>query len=227
MKYLEILSLEYKEQYNQYRWIGTMQSVILTFYGVVASASLLIASKFVGTNSAQSDFLWPSRIAVFLGLLGITVAIGLIKSRGMQARTAKYLAAILNEMAHLSKDPVLPPNTALRYRGLCTSKGQFAFLDTGNIAVYLSFVFGQLLTIVGLFVSISIEVRNEIDFEPHWLWLLLVLAVILVLPKWLLSIMRKAEQCALDDDFYKLKDSIGLVEGMRKFGITGSEDAGS
>lgn len=225
MNYSEILSLEYQEQYNQYRWIGTMQSVILTFYGAVTSFSLFAVSKSTGTSSSLSDFLWPSRLLVFFGVLGVIVAIGLIKSRGMQARTAKYLEAMICEMASLSQDPV-PDKTALRYRRLCSSQGRFAFLDTSNIATYLAFVFGLLLTAVGLVVAIVIDVEFEADVWLLWFGPLGVLVVVLVVSKWILGAMWNAEQCAVDLDFCNLKDSRGLQECMQKFGYGADDVAG-
>ena len=154
--YIEILKNEYSEQYNQYRWIGTMQSVILTFYGAIAAFSIFAVSKFYTSNNAQSydcsnSVTFCSFVLLAIGILGILVGIGLIHSRSMQYRTQRYLSSILYELARISKKDNLLDKTSLRIRALCSSRSKFKFLDTSNIAAYLSFTSGISILLVGIF----------------------------------------------------------------------------
>lgn len=219
MKYAELLALEYQEQYNQYRWIGTMQSVVLTFFGVVTSAILLIMTKFLGEDPSFSDLLWPSRVAIILGIIGICVSIGLVKSRGMQNRTARYLAALVFEMAKHAEDPSIPEKTSLRYRGLCSSKGRFAFLDTSNIATFLALVFSVLLGVAGAAINYLIEVKAQSILVIGWRHGILLFLLLLCVSWLLLHLAQKSELQSVDCDFNYFKNKIGLKDSMKTFGF--------
>jgi len=104
MKHIDILETEYKEQYNQYRWIGQMQSYVLTFYGAVTVFSFAAMAAFRPQPPAQIDYHWPAVIMILLGFLGILVGYGLFRSRTMQRRTALYLKSLLLQMTNSAED---------------------------------------------------------------------------------------------------------------------------
>jgi len=150
MKHVDILETEYKEQYSQYRWIGQMQSHVLTFYGVVVAFSFAAIAAFRQLPSTQIDYRLPAVITIMLGLLGLLVGYGLFRSRTMQRRTAKYLGAIINQMLNSAEDNVPLKESALRYRSLCSTKGHFKFLDTMNIVILIALYSGETFFLGGI-----------------------------------------------------------------------------
>ena len=155
----DVLKLEYEQQYQQYRWIGQQQSAFLTFYGVLISASILlfgIFAKFGNSQSLDQTYLaWLGGGLLFYGIIGYFLTAYLISSKAMQMRTAIYLAELLKDMCDLAPvEKVLssvsePIGSSFRFRALCTSKGRFKALDTGNIAIAIAFIAGTLLISIG------------------------------------------------------------------------------
>lgn len=149
MKYRDVLEMEYKEQYNQYRWIGQMQIAVLTFYGVVTTIVAAAVAAFRPQAPIPIDYRWPAAIMIALGLLGIFVGYGLFRSRIMQRRTALYLLTVLVQMANSVDDASSVNDPALRFRKLCSTKGYFRLWDTMNIIILIAFYSGEFLILTG------------------------------------------------------------------------------
>jgi hypothetical protein len=149
MKHIAVLETEYKEQYNQYRWIGQMQAGILTFYGVVATVAMLAVAALRPQPPTPIDLRWPGGVMVGVGFLGILVGYGLFRSRTMQRRTALYLKSLLVQMARETEDASSVNDSALRFRSLCDTRGRFKMWDTMNIAILIAFYSGEAFIITG------------------------------------------------------------------------------
>lgn len=136
-----------------------------------------------------------------------------------QKRTAKYLIGLVTEMAlqrngdgHLNK-------SALRYRALCKSKGMFFFLDSGNIATYLTLAFGLLFIAIGGAVDIAIEGEAEgILLSTR----LLVVTVLLVfVGSYILLILGlKVEDFSVQRDFEKAGQQDAIEVNRKQFGFS-------
>lgn len=150
MNYKDVLNTEYKEQYNQYRWIGQIQAIVLTFYGVVTTFA--IATMVVLSSQSQNkiDYNWPAGIMIGIGFLGLLLGYGLFRSRTMQRRTYLYLNLLLMQMADNVEDAEPIKNSALRFRSLCSTQGRFKLSDTINIAILIAFYSGEVLLFVGI-----------------------------------------------------------------------------
>ena len=135
MTHDKLLEVEYKEQYNQYRWIGQMQGLVLIFYGAVAAFGLRASANTAGA-------------LVGVGLLGIFTGFALLNSRLMQMRTARYLVELLCQIGE-GVDSWALDKTALRYRALCGTSGHFSLLDTMNTGFLIAFFSGGALFIYG------------------------------------------------------------------------------
>lgn len=152
MKHIDILETEYKEQYNQYRWIGQMQSYVLTFYGAVTLFSFAAMAAFRPQPPDQIDHRLLALVMIVLGFLGILVGYGLFRSRTMQNRTALYLRSLLLQMANAAEDHDSLCGSALRFRSLISTKGRFKMWDTMNIAILIAFYSGESFVLTGVLV---------------------------------------------------------------------------
>jgi len=156
MEHIDILETEYKEQCNQYRWIGQMQSYVLAFYGAVTVFSFTAMAAFHPQLPAQIDYRWPAVLMIVLGLLGILVGYGLFRSRTMQRRTALYLTSLLLQMTNSAEDYASLKESSLRFRSLVSTKGRFKFWDTMNIAILIAFYSGESFVLAGFLAFIVV-----------------------------------------------------------------------
>jgi uncharacterized membrane protein (DUF485 family) len=156
MKHIDILETEYKEQYNQYRWIGQMQSYVLAFYGAVTVFSFAAMAAFRPQPPAQIDYRWPAVVMIVLGFLGILVGYGLFRSRTMQRRTGLYLKSLLLQMTNSAEDYSSLKESSLRFRSLASTKGRFKLWDTMNIAILIAFYSGESFVLAGFLAFIVV-----------------------------------------------------------------------
>jgi len=150
MKHNNLLETEYKEQYNQYRWIGQMQLAVLTFYGIVTTIAIAAVASFRPQGPNPIDYRWPAVIMIILGSLGLFIGYGLFRSRTMQRRTALYLKTLLIQMLDAADDAKDLEYSALRFRNLCSTKGRFKMWDTINIVILIALYSGEALLITGI-----------------------------------------------------------------------------
>ncbi len=150
MKHIDVLETEYKEQYNQYRWIGQMQVAVLTFYGVVTAFAMAAVAAFRPQTPTAIDYRWPAGVMIVLGFLGLFVGYGLFRSRTMQRRTARYLTTLLVQMASDVDDAKSVKNSALRFRSLCSTRDRFMLWDTMNIVILIALYSGEVFLITGI-----------------------------------------------------------------------------
>lgn len=159
MQHSEVLRMEYGEQYNQYRWIGQMQAVVLTLYGAITTFALASVAALRGLLPQEIDLSWPALVMAVLGFLGLLVGYSLFRSRIMQRRTAQYLVSLLRQLEQetrggstgTSGEPK-PSTSALRFRGLCTTANRFSLWDTMNITILVAVFAGFSLLVTGLLV---------------------------------------------------------------------------
>jgi hypothetical protein len=157
MKHADILEMEYREQYNQYRWIGQMQVAVLTFYGIVSTFATLAVAAFRPEDPTTVYYRWPAGVMIVLGIFGMFIGWGLFRSRIMQLRTARYLAILLVQMAGAAQDIVSVSGSALPFRTLCSTRGRFRLWDTMNIVILLAFFLGEGFLLAGAFAWLVIE----------------------------------------------------------------------
>ena len=156
MKYVDVLQTEFKEQENQYRWIGQMQNAVITFYAAVAAFSMLAVTALRPQASTPIDLPWPGGVMIAVGILGILVTVGLFHSRTMQRRTAWYLGLLLVQMAKETDDYAPAKNSALLQRSLCTTRDRFRLLDTMNVVTLIAFYSAVAFIITGVFVLLVV-----------------------------------------------------------------------
>ena len=106
MKHSHVIEIEYKEQFNQYRWIGHMQAIVISLYTATTTIGLAITVLFWPQDHALIDYCWLAVVIIFMGLLGILVGYGLFRSRTMQLRTSLYLRTLLIQLAESDEDLV-------------------------------------------------------------------------------------------------------------------------
>jgi hypothetical protein len=216
MTHTELLETEYKEQYNQYRWIGTMQSVVLTFYGAVASFSLLAVVALRPQPPDKLDYRWIAAVFVADGLLGIFTGAALFRSRSMQRRTAWYLVCLLDQMTRGIESWIIE-RTALRYRALCTSGARFSLSDTMNAAFLIALVSGEAFLVIG------IGVLAVIQFGLDSTWAILagvaLFAVAVLVTLFVAERYTKAESRRMSCDYLEADHGRGLGDMRRKFGL--------
>ena len=218
MKHIDLLETEYKEQYNQYRWIGRMQSVVLTFYGAVATFSLLAAAALRPQPPTPIDYRWIAGVLGGVGLLGIFVGIALFRSRSMQRRTAWYLTYLLDQMASNIEDASAVEESALRYRGLCTTGGRFKLMDTMNAAFLIALFSGETLFICGsaVFSVTQFEVASERAIAVGLvIFLVTVVLTPIIVQRYLMDAETKRMRC----DYFELERSRGLEQMRKKSGL--------
>ena len=142
MKHSDVLEIEYKEQSNQYRWIGHMQAIVISLYTAIITLGLAIAVSFWPQDHALIDFHWLAVVIIVMGLTGTVVGYGLLQSRTMQRRTSLYLSKLLLQLAESVDDHYTLSNSALRFRRLCSTGGKFKMWDTMNIAILITIWYG-------------------------------------------------------------------------------------
>ncbi len=157
MKYTDVLETEYKEQYNQYRWIGQMQVAVLTFYGVVTAFAMAAVAAFRPQAPTPIDYRWPAGVMIMLGFFGLFVGYGLFRSRTMQRRTAWYLTTLLVQMASAVLDIGAVNGSALRFRILISTRGRFKLWDTVNIVILLALYSGEVFVFTGVLAVLVVE----------------------------------------------------------------------
>lgn len=216
MEHIALLETEYKEQYNQYRWIGTMQSVVLTFYGAVASFGLLAVNALRPQAPALLDSRWIAAILIGDGLLGVLVGIALLRSRSMQRRTAWYLHCLLEQMTR-GIDSWIVEKSALRYRQLCVSGTGFSLLDTMNTAFLIALISGEAFLISGAAVCIA----TQWQFPVLWPVILGVATFVVFTVATLVLVQRHARADArlMQCEYLKAERAIGLLGVRSKLGL--------
>jgi hypothetical protein len=147
-----VLELEYKQQYDQYRWIGQQQTTVLTLYSAISAflGATVAALRPDGNNPDPEYLVLVGIVLIFIGLLGIAVGVGLFKSRLMQRRTGQYITLLLRNLVEMSTEPTKLKASALHFRALCTTGSEFSLLDTMNSAILLTIVGGEGFAIAGL-----------------------------------------------------------------------------
>ena len=153
MTLADVLKVEYEQQCEQYRWIGSQQNLVVTFYTAIVAASFAVIGIFYRNAFSNNIYSWFPCFLLFLGLIGICISFALISSRAMQHRTAIYLQELIIQMTEQSS-PIVNP--AIRFRAVPTSRLRFVPLDTVNLAISLAFVFGVslFLAAIALFTKI-------------------------------------------------------------------------
>ncbi len=226
----EILQLEYNEQYNQYRWIGTMQSIILSLFGVITMVTLYSYIKTLPADLTSEDYIYFSYVLLILGFMGIIVGHGLLKSRFMQLRTARYLASILIQMlkyldGRTSKTKRESLIHALNYRCLCTSKGRdsvigsFKFIDTSNIAVFLTTFAGTSMSLVGLIIIYNLKICTIAINENSWTSIIITIIITLLIVYLYLNILANREKTNLENEINKIDEKFSIENIAKTFGV--------
>lgn len=221
MTHDELLEMEYKEQYNQYRWIGQMQSFVLTFYGVVVGFSFVIIGALspgpVQLKLQYSiDYRWLALVLVCDGLLGVFVGIAIFCSRSMQRRTAWYQICLLTQMVS-AMDTWVTEQSALRYRVLCTGGPRFSLRNTINTTFFIALVSGEAFFISGIVMFL----KKPFGFLLEWVIIgtvvFLVLAVILT---WRVTqYCMDKETNRMRCNYRKAERARGLEEIRKEFGL--------
>lgn len=157
MDHIDVLEIEYKEQYNQYRWIGQMQAAVLTFYGVVTAIAMAAVAAFRPQAPTPIDYHWPAGVMIALGFLGLFIGYGLFRSRAMQRRTHLYLTTLIVEMARATDAFASVQSTPLRFRTLCSTHGNFKLSDTMNIFTLIAVLAGEAFVITGILALFVVE----------------------------------------------------------------------
>jgi hypothetical protein len=187
----DVLKVEYEQQCEQYRWIGSQQNLVVTFYTATVAAFFAVIGVFFRDAFPRDNNSWFPWFLLFLGFMGILISFALISSRAMQHRTAIYVQELLIQMTEQSNPGV---NPAIRFRAVPTSRFRFLPLDTINIAISLAFVFG---------VSLSMAAITLFTGITHWLvaasWFVLVvilacLGVCCILPCLLREKIERARE---------------------------------
>jgi len=218
MKHGELLETEYKEQYNQYRWIGHMQSVVLTFYGAVVTFSLLVIAAVRPQPPAVIDYAWIAGVLLADGLLGIFVGFALFRSRSMQRRTAWYLISLLVQMANTVEDTAMIEESALRFRALCSTGGRVKLLDTMNAAFFIALISGEALFICGIAVLCVVKLESTLNHAVSWGIILFVVAMLVTL--WgVQRFLMNAETARMTCDYFEAERTRGLDEMRKKVGL--------
>jgi hypothetical protein len=215
----EILKLEYEQQFGQYRWIGSQQTLIFTFYAAITAASFALMGAFLKDCTTSSLYPWFFIVLLFLGVVGIFISLALINSRSTQLRIQFYLVELLIQLTENSETTKvsLP---AIRFRGVTSTAGKFSARDTPVIAISLSFVFGiaQIWAAIAL---MAINYYPQININI-FAWVLLIIVSILsligiccILPKRLDKEIEKAKKehkCSKNVTNWAehLRDLIGL-----------------
>lgn len=214
MKHADVLETEYKEHYNQYRWIGQMQAAVLTFYGVVTTFALLATAVLRPQPPAQMDYRWSAGVMIGLGSLGLLVGYGLFRSRTMQRRTALYLKCLLVQMASTVEDPAATTKSSLRFRSLCSTRGKFKLWDTMNIAILIALYSGEALLLTGL-ISISVFGNGMSASCAATVGLLGMLALVILTPVLVQTLLMNPEAKQIREE-YLIAERISTVEEMQK-----------
>ncbi|MEW6413611.1 MAG: hypothetical protein AB1483_14235 [Candidatus Zixiibacteriota bacterium] len=150
MDHSDVLKTELGEQYNQYRWVGQIQAIVLTFYGAVVTLVLSAAALLRPAHINPPHYVWIGWGLICLGLFGSFVGYGLFRSRRMQVMTARYMSLLLLNLVNETKDNVKPGCSAFRFRNLRSTGGGFSLSDTINLAILIAFYVGEALLIGGL-----------------------------------------------------------------------------
>ena len=218
MKHEEILKTEYKEQYNQYRWIGHMQSVVLTFYGAVVTFSLLIIAALSPKAPAVIDYAWIAVVLLADGLLGIFVGLALFRSRSMQRRTAWYLTSLLYQMANTVEDTDMINESALRFRTLISTGGRVKLIDTMNTAFFIALISGEALFICGIAILCVEKLKS--DFNNLVLLGIIIFVVAVLGTLWAVQrFLMNAETGRMTCDYSEAEQTHGLNEMRKKLGM--------
>ena len=216
MNHIKILELEYKEQYNQYRWIGTMQSVVLTFYGAVTTFGLLAANALRPPDPNTFDIRWIAAILFSDGLLGILVGIALFRSRSMQRRITWYLHCLLEQMTS-NVDSWIVKGSSLRYRQLCLSGTGFSFLDTMNTAFLIALLSGEVFLISGITVFIIVQWKFPICWPVIigvGIFIISIVITLIVVP-----CHFRAEARRIKCEYLEAKSGTGFHNVRKKLGL--------
>lgn len=226
MKHNDVLNAEHKEQYNQYRWIGQMQAVVLTFYGVVATFALAAMAVLRPQSPISIDYRWPAGVMIGIGFLGILVGYGLFRSRSMQRRTAWYLASLLFQMADSVEDADSLKDSALRFRVLCSTRGRFKLWDTMNIAILIAFYSGETLLLVGVLTMLVVGGGLCLSLAVK-IGLVCVVGLVVLTPILIQRYLMDREKNRMTTE-YEDAAKIQTVEQMRKrFGLPWNNGVGS
>lgn len=218
MKHADVIEIEYKEQYQQYRWIGQMQAVVLTLYAAVTTFALAATAALRPQPPAPIDYRWPAGIMIGLGLLGFLVGYGLFRSRTMQRRTAWYLASLLIQLAESVEDYAALSNSALRFRSLCSTRGKFKLWDTMNIAILIAVYSGEALFVSGVLVfSVQSSILPSLCALVTGVVGLLVLFALT--PIVVQSFLINPETKRLEDEYRNAAKTSSLEEMGRQFGL--------
>jgi hypothetical protein len=215
MKYADVLKTEYKEQYNQYRWIGQMQVVVLSLYGVVSSFAM---RAFRPQASSPIDYRWPAGIMIALGLLGLFVGYGLFRSRTMQRRTAWYLTDLLIQMARAVEDASSEKDSALRFRGLCSTRTRFKLWNTMNVVILITLYCGEAFTLTGVLAFLVIGMILNLS-QAAWIGVLCIFSLFALTP-WLVQKLIMDKETKNMNIHYKKIEQFQTLEQMREdFGL--------
>ena len=219
MTHNELLETENKEQYNRYRWIGQMQSVVLTFYGAVATFSFLAINALRPQPSQQFDYRWLAGVLVTVGLLGCFTGIALFQSRSMQRRTAWCLTCLLAQMAS-AMDGWILEQSALRFRALCTGGPRIGLLNTMNTAFFIALVSGEAFLICGA----AVFLVAQFNFAPESASIGGVGAFLIALVITPLMAQRymDAETRRMTCDYFEAERARGLAQMQKKVGLPGA-----
>jgi hypothetical protein len=218
MKHADVIETEYKEQYQQYRWIGQMQSVVLTLYAAVTTFALAATAALRPESPTPIDYRWPAGVMIGLGLLGVLVGYGLFRSRTMQRRTAWYLASLLIQLAGSVEDREALSTSALRFRSLCSTRGRFKLWDTTNTAILVALYSGEALFLTGVLVfSVHSSVLPSLCAVITGLLALLVLFALT--PIVVQSFLINPETKRLEDEYLSAAKTSTLEEMGRQFGL--------
>lgn len=225
MKHTDVLETEYKEHYNQYRWIGQMQVAVLTFYGVVTAFAMAAVAAFRPQAPTAIEYRWPAGIMIVLGVLGIfVVGYGLFRSRTMQRRTAWYLTTLLVQMAGAVEDSDAVNGSALRFRSLCSTRGRFKLWDTMNIVILLALYSGEGFLLTGVLAWLVVDnilCLNQSLVIGVICWIGLMVITPMLVQKYIMD----KETAHMTDDYRKAEKFKTLHEMQEHFGLPSGVEA--
>jgi len=217
MKNIDILETEYKEQFNQYRWIGQMQSYVLTFYGTVTAFSFAAMAAFRPQPPSQIDYRWPAGVMIALGLFGLFIGYGLFRSRTMQSRTALYLKSLLLQMANSAEDYASLNKSALCFRSLVSTKGRFKLWDTMNIAILIAFYSGESFVVVGV-LAFMVVLAGLCLSQAVLIGLVLLVALFVLTLVMVQRLLMNKETKHMEEE-YRSAANMGTDQMEKQFGL--------
>lgn len=224
MKHTDVLEMEYKEQYNQYRWIGQMQVAVLTFYGIISAFAAAAVAAFRPQDLTATYYRWPVGVMIALGIFGLLVGYALLRSRTMQLRTAWYLATLLVQMAGAAENIDSVSDSRLRFRSLCSTKGRFKLWDTMNIVVLLALYSGGLFILTGILAWLVIE--NILCLNQAFVFGIVLFIGLMIVTRVLVQKLMDKEMHHMTCDYIKIKTKkIQTLEQMQEhFGLPNRDE---